>query len=50
MVVSVINCMTSFVSGFVVFSVLGYMAYKQNKKVPEVTGGGKHNTEKKSLF
>lgn len=33
---SVVNCMTSFVSGFVIFTVLGYMAEMRNKDVSEV--------------
>lgn len=33
---SSINCLTSFLAGFVIFSVLGYMSYVQNKDIAEV--------------
>ncbi|KAG9485959.1 hypothetical protein GDO78_008841 [Eleutherodactylus coqui] len=36
LVTSTINCMTSFVSGFVIFTVLGYMAEMRNLDVSEV--------------
>ncbi|XP_073971535.1 serotonin transporter [Rhodnius prolixus] len=35
-VTSSINCLTSFLAGFVIFSVLGYMAEVQNKSVDQV--------------
>uniref|UniRef100_A0A158QRA9 Transporter n=1 Tax=Haemonchus placei TaxID=6290 RepID=A0A158QRA9_HAEPC len=37
-VTSSINCLTSFFSGFVIFSTLGYMAELTNKEVSEVVG------------
>ncbi|CAJ0949198.1 unnamed protein product [Ranitomeya imitator] len=36
MVTSTVNCMTSFISGFVIFTVLGYMAEMRNLDVSEV--------------
>ncbi|KAJ7309106.1 hypothetical protein JRQ81_008436 [Phrynocephalus forsythii] len=36
LVTSAVNCMTSFVSGFVIFTVLGYMAEKRKQEVSEV--------------
>lgn len=40
-VTSSINCLTSFLAGFVIFSVLGYMAHVQNKSVDQVGLEGK---------
>ncbi|CAJ0596244.1 unnamed protein product [Cylicocyclus nassatus] len=37
-VTSTINCLTSFFSGFVIFSTLGYMSVLTNKEVSEVVG------------
>ncbi|CAH2048284.1 unnamed protein product, partial [Iphiclides podalirius] len=36
LITSSINCLTSFLAGFVIFSVLGYMAHVQNKSIEEV--------------
>lgn len=35
-VTSLVNCLTSFVSGFVIFAVLGYMAEMRKVKVEDV--------------
>ncbi|OQV25275.1 Sodium-dependent dopamine transporter [Hypsibius exemplaris] len=40
MLTSCINLLTSFLSGLVIFSVLGYMAWKVNKKVADVAQEG----------
>ena len=40
LVTSCINCCTSFVSGFVIFSVLGYMAHKTGQNIEEVADEG----------
>ena len=40
LVTSVVNCMTSFISGFVIFSTLGYMSHILGKPVDEVAGEG----------
>ncbi|KAJ8042618.1 Sodium-dependent serotonin transporter [Holothuria leucospilota] len=40
LVVSAINCFTSFFSGFAIFSFLGYMAYRQNTSVENVATDG----------
>uniref|UniRef100_A0A7N6C1E5 Transporter n=1 Tax=Anabas testudineus TaxID=64144 RepID=A0A7N6C1E5_ANATE len=37
---STVNCITSFFSGFAIFSVLGYMAYKQGVKIEDVATEG----------
>ncbi|OTF78479.1 hypothetical protein BLA29_013618, partial [Euroglyphus maynei] len=37
---SSINCLTSFVSGFVTFSILGYMAKKLNQDINNVVTEG----------
>lgn len=38
---SCVNCLTSFVAGFVTFSVLGYMAKKLNKDISKVATDGR---------
>ena len=38
--VPVINCLTSFFAGFVVFSTLGHMAHLKNTSVDNVTAQG----------
>ncbi len=40
MVTSLINCGTSFLSGFVIFSVLGYMSEKTGKDIDKVATEG----------
>ncbi|XP_040179608.1 sodium- and chloride-dependent neutral and basic amino acid transporter B(0+)-like isoform X2 [Rana temporaria] len=39
-VVSVINCLTSILAGFAIFSILGHMALVSGKKVPDVVDEG----------
>lgn len=39
--VGVINCMTSFLAGFVVFSALGYMAQAQGVSIEDLPTNGK---------
>ena len=40
MLVSVINCATSFVAGFAIFSVLGYISLQTGRSVAETTASG----------
>lgn len=40
LIVAFINCLTSFYAGFVIFSVLGFMAYEKNVDVSKVAVGG----------
>lgn len=40
LITSAINCFTSFLAGFVVFSVLGYMAFKMGKDVKDIADEG----------
>ncbi|XP_033099261.1 sodium-dependent noradrenaline transporter-like, partial [Anneissia japonica] len=40
MLTSSINCMTSFLSGFVIFSYLGYMSEKQQRPIDQVATDG----------
>ena len=40
MLVTVGNCLTSLYAGFVIFSILGYMANKQGVEVKDVASSG----------
>uniref|UniRef100_A0A914XL90 Sodium-dependent serotonin transporter n=1 Tax=Plectus sambesii TaxID=2011161 RepID=A0A914XL90_9BILA len=40
LITSAINCLTSFLSGFVIFSTLGYMSELTNRDISEVAGDG----------
>ena len=39
-VIAIVNCLTSFYGGFVIFSVIGYMANKVGLSVSEVISSG----------
>ena len=45
--IPIINCLTSFYAGFVIFAVLGFMAKQKGTTVAEVATGG---TSKLCLF
>lgn len=38
---STINCVTSFISGFAIFSILGYMAHEHKVKIEDVATEGR---------
>ena len=40
LLISLVNCCTSIVAGFAIFSIVGYMAEQQGKTVPEVASQG----------
>lgn len=40
MITSIINCFTSFIAGFVVFSVLGYMSHVTKRSIEEIAVAG----------
>ena len=42
LIVSLINCGTSLFAGFVIFSTLGFAAFKLNMKVGDVVKGGEY--------
>lgn len=39
-ITSTVNCLTSFVAGFVTFSILGFMSKKLNKEISSVVADG----------
>ena len=45
MVVPVITCLTSFYAGFVMFSVIGFMAHEANLPVKDVVTSGLYKLE-----
>lgn len=47
---STINCITSFFSGFAIFSVLGYMADKHGISIKEVATDGVYVTSLYQLY
>ena len=44
LITSATNCLTSFLAGFVVFSVLGYMAQEQRRDIADVARQGQGHT------
>lgn len=47
-IIALSNCITSFLSGFVIFSMLGFMAYQQRAPISSVVAQGKDRG--KSIF
>ena len=45
LIISCVNSGTSMFSGFVIFSVIGFMANQQNKPVSEVAASGKNTQQ-----
>ena len=45
-IVAIVNCGTSVFAGFVIFSVIGYMAHEMKVDVADVTDSGKFSLRK----
>lgn len=43
LIVPIVDCLTSFFAGFVIFAVLGFMANQKGTTVEEVARGGNSN-------
>jgi solute carrier family 6 noradrenalin transporter-like protein 2 len=49
-VTSAVNSFTSFFSGFVIFTYLGYMAHTQGKDIANVADQGEFNYENENIY